>query len=53
MSPEGQQFRWADHVAGMGKKRNAYRDMVGKPKGKTPFGSSWRRWEDNVKMYLQ
>jgi hypothetical protein len=26
---------------------------VGKPKGKRPFGSLRRRWEDNIKMDLQ
>jgi hypothetical protein len=32
----------------MGKKRNAYRILVGKPQGKRPLGR--RRWVDNVKM---
>jgi hypothetical protein len=27
-------MRWAGHVAGMGKKRNAYRILVGKPERK-------------------
>jgi len=26
---------------------------VGKPEGKRPLGKSRRRWEDNIKMYLQ
>jgi hypothetical protein len=30
--------------------RNAYKILVGKPKGKRPLGRSWRRWEDNIKM---
>jgi hypothetical protein len=30
--------RWAGHVARMGKKRNAYRILVGKPEGKRPLG---------------
>jgi hypothetical protein len=28
-------MRWAGHVARMGEKRNAYRLLVGKPKGKS------------------
>jgi hypothetical protein len=34
----------------MEKKRNANGVMVGKPKGKTPLESSWRRRGDNVKI---
>jgi hypothetical protein len=26
---------------------------VGKPEGKSPTGRPRRRWEDNIKMYLQ
>jgi len=26
---------------------------VGKPEGKRPLGRPRRRWEDNIKMYLQ
>jgi hypothetical protein len=31
-------MRWAGHVARMGKKRNAYRLLVGKPERKRPLG---------------
>jgi hypothetical protein len=34
----------------MGKKRNAYRILVGKPEGKIPLGIPRRRWVDNIKM---
>ena len=27
--------------------------LVGKPRGKKPFGRPRRRWEDNIKMDLQ
>jgi len=27
--------------------------LMGKPEGKRPLGRSRRRWEDNIKMYLQ
>jgi hypothetical protein len=37
----------------MGKKRNTYRVMVGKPNEKTPLGSSSQRWKDSVKNNLK
>jgi hypothetical protein len=45
-------IRWAGHVARMGEKRNAYRLLVGKPKGKRPLGKVRRRWVDNIRMHL-
>jgi hypothetical protein len=36
-----------------GLKRNAYRILVGKPKGKRPLGRPRRKWVDNVKMDLR
>jgi hypothetical protein len=36
-----------------GKKRNAYRILVGNPEGKRPLGRPRRRWADNVKMDLR
>jgi len=46
-------IKWAGHVARMGKRRGAYRGLVGKPDGKGPLGRRRRRWEDNVKINLQ
>ena len=37
----------------MEEKRGVYRILVGKPEGKRPLGKPRRRWEDNIKMYLQ
>jgi hypothetical protein len=37
----------------MGKKRGAYRILVGKPEGKRPLGRPRCRWEDNIKIDLQ
>jgi hypothetical protein len=36
-----------------GKGRGVYRVLVGKPEGKRQLGRTRRRWEDNIKMYLQ
>jgi hypothetical protein len=33
-----------------GKKKNAYRILVGKPEGKRPLGRARHRWEDNIEM---
>jgi hypothetical protein len=45
-------MRWAGHVTRMGKKRNAYRLLVGKPEGRRPQGRPRRRWLDNIRMDL-
>jgi hypothetical protein len=39
-------MRWADHIARMKGKRNAYRLLVGKPERKRPLGRARRRWMD-------
>jgi hypothetical protein len=36
-----------------GKKRNAYRALVGKPEEKRPIGRPRCRWVDNIKIYLR
>jgi hypothetical protein len=36
----------------MGKRKDVYRILVGKPEGKKPLGRSRHRWEDNIKMDL-
>jgi hypothetical protein len=36
----------------MGKKKNLYRLLVGKPQGKRPLGRPRHRWIDNIKMDL-
>jgi len=50
---KSRRIRQAGYVARMGKKRGVYRDFVGNPEGKRPFGRPRRRWEDNIKMDLQ
>jgi hypothetical protein len=34
----------------MGKKRNAYRLLVGKPEGNRTLGRPRRRWVDDIRM---
>jgi hypothetical protein len=43
-------MRWAGHVVHMGKRRYAYRVLVGKPEGKRPLGRPRHTWEDNIVM---
>jgi hypothetical protein len=37
----------------VGKKRNIYRILVGKPEEKRPLGRHRRKWKDNIKMDLK
>jgi hypothetical protein len=37
----------------MGKRRNPYRILVGKPEGRRPLGRRRRRWLDNIKINLR
>jgi hypothetical protein len=37
----------------MGKERDVYRVLVGKPEGKRPLGKPRCRWEDNIQADLQ
>jgi hypothetical protein len=46
---KSKRIRWAEHVARMGEKRNAYRILV----GKRPLGRPGRMWENNIKMDLE
>ena len=39
-------------MARMGEEREAYRVLVGKPKGKGPMGRPRRGWVDNIRMDL-
>jgi len=49
---KSRRMRWAGHVARIGERRGVYRDLVGKPDGKSPLRRTRRRWEDNIKMDL-
>jgi hypothetical protein len=49
---KSRRMRWAEHVARMGEKRNAYRVLVGKLERKRLLGRPRRRWLGNIKMDL-
>jgi hypothetical protein len=46
---KSRRMRWADHVARMWEKRNAYRLLVEKQEGKRPLGTRCR-WVDNINL---
>jgi hypothetical protein len=46
---KSRRMRWAGHVAHIGEKRNAYRNLVGMPE-KRSLGRPICRWKDNIKM---
>jgi hypothetical protein len=43
-------MRWVERVAWMGKMRNVYSILVGRPETKTQLGRSTRRRKDNIRM---
>jgi hypothetical protein len=45
-------MRWAGHVVCIGRGRNVYRVLVGKPEGKRPLEGPRHGWEDGIKMDL-
>ena len=46
-------LRWAGHIATMEEGRSAFKILTGKPTGTRPLGTLRRRWEDNIRMYLE
>ena len=45
---KSRRMRWTGRIACMGVRRDVYRVLVGKPKGKRPLGRPRRRWEDSI-----
>jgi hypothetical protein len=41
---------WSGHVAPLGERRDAYRDLVGRSEGNRRFGRPKLIWEDNIKI---
>jgi hypothetical protein len=50
---KSRRMRWAGHEMRVGKRRGAYRVLVGRPDGKRPLGRIWCRWQDNIKEDVQ
>ena len=50
---KSRRLRWEGLVARMEEWRGVHKGLVGKPEGKRPLGRTRRRWEGNIKMYLQ
>jgi hypothetical protein len=50
---KSRRMRWVGRVARMGERRGVDRVLVGEPERKRPLRRSRRRWEDNIKTYLQ
>jgi hypothetical protein len=46
-------MRWVGYVPCMGEMRNEYKILVGNPEGKRPRERPRRRWEVNIRTYLQ
>jgi hypothetical protein len=44
-------MRWAGQVACVGRRRGAYRALVGKPEGRRQLERPRHRWEDTIKMH--
>jgi hypothetical protein len=42
--------RWVGHVKHMGKMRNMYKILIGKPEVQRPLGIRWRGCEDSIKI---
>ena len=40
-------------MARMKEGKGVHKVLMGKPEGKRPLGRPRRRWEDNIKMYLE
>jgi hypothetical protein len=47
---KARRMRWAEHVARMGEKSDAYKLLAGKPERRRPLGRPRRRWLDNIRM---
>ena len=50
---KSRELRWAGHVARMEEGWSAFNILTGTLAGNRPLGSSTRRWEDNIIMYLK
>ena len=49
---KSRRLRWASHVARMEECRSAFKNLTGALAGKRHLGMPRRRWEDNIRKYL-
>jgi hypothetical protein len=50
---KSRRLKWAGYVTPMEGGRGVYRVLEGKTVGKRPLGRPGRRWDDNIKIYVQ
>ena len=50
---KSRRLRWAGHLTRMEEGRSAFKILTGKPTGKRPLGRPRRRWEGNIRIYLE
>ena len=50
---KSRRLRYTGQVARIEDVRSAFKILTGTPTGKRPLGRPWRRWEDNIRMYLE
>jgi hypothetical protein len=50
---KSRRMRCAGQVACIGKERNVYRVLMGKPEGKRPLGRPRHRWGEGIRMYVR
>ena len=50
---KSRRMRWAKHLARMEEGRSAFNILTGKPTGKRPLRGPRRRWEGNIRTYLE
>jgi hypothetical protein len=46
-------MKWAEHIARMEEKTNAYKVLVGREKGRRLLGRPRHTWEDSIKVNLK
>ena len=49
---KSRRLRCAGHVARKEESSSAFKILTGSPAGNRPLGRPRRRWEDNIRMYL-
>ena len=50
---KSKRMRWLGHVVRMGYRRGVYKVLVETTEGKRTLGRPRRKWDDNIKIYLQ